>query len=71
MFGKLMAHAQRRAREKADARTREIAARMIEEAPAGVHVEAGPGGVRLSGRGLARRFALDPALRWLSMEARR
>ncbi|MBX3562462.1 MAG: hypothetical protein KF780_11700 [Sphingomonas sp.] len=71
MFEKLSAHADRRAREKADERTRKIAARLAAQASPGVQTEAGPDGVRIAGRGLARRFALDPALRWLTMGALR
>jgi hypothetical protein len=35
-------------------------------APPGLAVEPAAEGVRLSGRGLKRRFALEPALRWLT-----
>jgi hypothetical protein len=70
MFEKLTAHAERRTRDRIDARAREIAARLAAEAPAGLAVEAGPDGIRLSGRGLARRLALDPALRRLTVARR-
>ncbi len=71
MFERLTARVERCARDKAAARAREIAARLADGVPPGIAVEAGPDGVRLSGRGLVRRYALEPALRWLAAEARR
>jgi len=57
------------ARRRGEARARDVARRLAEaaaaEAPAGVRVEASDEGVRLSGRGLARRMVTEPALRWL------
>ncbi len=55
------AMAERRVRELVP----EVAERARERLPAGVSAEAEEGGVRLSGKGLQRRLALDPALRWL------
>ncbi len=71
MFGRLTARSERRARDRAAARAQEFAARMAEDAPPGIDIQSGPEGISLSGRGIVRRFALDPALRWLSAEARR
>ena len=41
-----------------------LAARVEDQIP-GVSVIAGQGEVVLSGRGLARRMLVDPALRWI------
>lgn len=54
--------AERRARTRAV----QLAERVEANVPPGVIIEAVPEGVRLSGRGLRRRFALEPALRWLT-----
>jgi hypothetical protein len=40
------------------------------ELPAGIEARATVEGVALSGHGLRRRFALDPALRWLTARLR-
>ena len=71
MFERLAARAERMARRRAYARRDKLAARLREAAPRGIDVETEVGGVRLSGRGLARRFALDAALRWLIGEQMR
>lgn len=71
MFERLLARAERLARRRARAASAALAARIEGEGLPGVTVEAEAAGVRLSGRGLGRRFALEPALRWLSMGARR
>lgn len=52
--------AERRARERAAALAEEIRAVL----PGDIRVEAEAQGVRLSGRALRRRLALDSALRW-------
>jgi hypothetical protein len=62
MFAGLIARAERLARARARARGRALAERFAEALPKGVEAEAGEGGVRLSGKGLRRRFVLDPAL---------
>jgi hypothetical protein len=67
MFEALLARAERRARRRARALSAELAARIEGERLAGVTVEAEEAGVRLGGRGLGRRFALEPALRWLNL----
>lgn len=54
-----------RGAERARRQARRLAEAAEAAAPAGVKVEEMEGGFRLSGRGLKRRFALEPALRWL------
>ncbi len=71
MFEELTARAARTGRDRAAARVREIAARLAAGVPPGIAVEQTPDGVRLSGRALLRRYALEPALRWLAADARR
>lgn len=68
MFEWLEARARRRAQERAAARREELARRFSGALPPGVRAEAVEEGVRLSGRGLRRRFARDTALRWLIVE---
>jgi hypothetical protein len=70
MFERLEARAGRRALERAEERREALAAELGEALP-GVGAEAAEEGVRLSGRGLKRRFARDPALRWLIAEKSR
>ena len=53
--------AQRAARRRREA----LATALGEEAPAGARVSVEEEAVVLSGRGLRRRLALEPALRWL------
>ena len=53
------------AERRAEVRRRRLADEMRAEAPAGVRVHEEERAVVLSGRGLKRRFALDPELRWL------
>lgn len=53
--------ARRRATEVAN----RLADRLEEELPAGIGVDVSSRGVEFRGRGIRRRFALDPALRWL------
>ncbi len=64
-FEALVARADRAARRRARLRSAALAERIADELPGGVTAEADADGVRLSGRGLRRRFALEPALRWL------
>ena len=54
-----------RAAERARARAAALAGRLREELPPGVAVEESGDGVALLGKGLKRRFALEPALRAL------
>lgn len=65
MFERLMERARKAAERRAAGQVLELTERMRAEAPGGVRIEAGEGGVVLSGRGLRRRFAVEPALRWL------
>ena len=70
MFERLMVRAAALAQAAGRRRRDDLAQAWSEEAPAGVRVEAAEEGVILSGRGLGRRFALEPVLRWL-IEGRR
>ena len=65
MLEKLMLHGAALARRAARARIADLAGAIREEAPDGVRVSEEEEGVALSGRGLRRRFALEPELRWL------
>ena len=65
MFDKAMERAGRKAEARARARRDALAQRLADELPRGIRVERAGDAVRLSGRGLARRFALDARLRWL------
>lgn len=65
MFEAIIGRAARRAGARVEARRRELQERLEPELPAGVEVEETEQGLALQGRGLARRFALDPRLRWL------
>jgi len=71
MFEKLMLHGAALARKGAGARRAELAESLRDEAPEGVRVSESEEGVALEGRGLARRFALEPQLRWLVSGRRR
>jgi hypothetical protein len=64
MFEKLMLHGAALAQKAARSRRAALAEALREEAPEGVRVSEEEEGVALSGRGLGRRFALDPELRW-------
>jgi hypothetical protein len=70
MFERITKRAVRVAEAKAQGRAAELAERMKEELPRGIAVAVEDRGIRLSGRQLARRFALDPALRWLTARLR-
>lgn len=70
MFERLMERAARKAGQRTQARIVTLASRMEGALPSGIDCEAAREGVRLSGRGLRRRFALDPALRWLTAALR-
>ncbi len=65
MFERLKQRAHRAAQARAEARRRGIAERLRQDLPAGIAVDIRGEGVALSGRGLRRRFILDPALRGL------
>jgi hypothetical protein len=70
MFERMMARAARTAEAKARQRAAGLAERMKAKLPPGIKVTVEDRGVRLSGRDLARRFVLDPALRWLTARLR-
>ena len=63
MFEALIARVERRAARRAAALAQDVAERVIAPELASVTVQKD--GVHLTGRSLVRRFALDPALRWL------
>lgn len=65
MFATLMERAARLAERRARARIDEVGASLRAMLPGDVGVDTDADGVRLAARGLARRLALDPALRWL------
>ncbi|HEX8307900.1 MAG TPA: hypothetical protein VF645_05715 [Allosphingosinicella sp.] len=67
MFERLMLHGAALARRSAEGRRSSLAKALREEAPEGVRVMEEEEGVALEGRGLGRRFALDPELRWLPL----
>lgn len=71
MFETLHYRAERRARRRAELRRGEIAARLAAALPSDLRVIEEADGVRLSGRRLAERFALDSRLRALLDELRR
>ena len=66
LFERSLERAERIAERRARQRRAALAERLRAELPAGVRAEDAPEGALLSGRGLRRRFALDPALRWLA-----
>ena len=68
MFEALTARAARTAERRADAHKSRFTQRLEASLPGDMGVEAGAEGVRLSGRALKRRLALDPALRWIMAE---
>ena len=60
-----MERAERLGAARAAARRRDLAERLADALPAGVRAETEEAGVRLSGRNLRRRLALDKRLNWL------
>ena len=71
MFERLMLHGAALALRAAQGRRSSLAEALGEEAPEGVSVTESEDGVALEGRGLGRRFALEPELRWLLAGRRR
>ena len=65
MFQRIIERVGDGAARRAKARTSVLAEQIRANVPSDIEVSALDEGVRLSGRGLRRRFALDPALRWL------
>jgi hypothetical protein len=66
MLEGLRARAGRFAEARVQVRSAMLAERLQAELPRGLRAEASAEGVRISGRGAARRLALDPALRWIA-----
>jgi hypothetical protein len=66
MFERMVERASRLAEQRARERSAILAVRVQDALPHGVKAEARPEGLLLSGRGLRRRFLLEPALRWLT-----
>ena len=69
MFERLMMRGAALAQQAARRRRRALARALRDESPEGVLVSEDEDQVVLSGRGLRRRFALDPRLRWLTVRA--
>jgi hypothetical protein len=65
MLERLFERGRALAERRAEARRSALAEQLRRELPPGVSAEEAAEGAVLSGRGLARRFATDPALRWL------
>jgi hypothetical protein len=70
MFERLMKRGEALAARRAAARRNRLADAVRAAAPAGVAVDVEGEALVLSGRGLGRRLANDPAVRWLVAEAR-
>lgn len=64
MFETLTARIAELARRKAEARASILVEALREVLPREIAITAVDQGVRLAGRGLSRRFALDSSLRW-------
>lgn len=64
MMEDLEARGRRIGERAADAAVARLAAEARAALP-GLEIEAGAGRVTITGRGLARRWLTDPALRWL------
>jgi hypothetical protein len=67
MLERLLEHGSGKARARAERRAAELAERIGEKLPRGATACAAAEGVTVAGRGLGRRFALEPALRWLAL----
>lgn len=67
MFERLMLHGAALAQKAARARRAALVAALDEAVPDDIRVSEGEDGVAISGRGLERRFAVDPELRWLPL----
>jgi hypothetical protein len=65
MFERMVERAHRKAECRAETLVLELTERLRAELPGGIRAEAARGGVRLTGGSLKRRFALEPALRWM------
>lgn len=67
MFEALTARAAALARRRARAKAASLADALREALPPAISATPDDEGVRLSGRSLSRRFALDSRLRWTIM----
>lgn len=65
MFERMTAHAEQAAARKARRTARKLAEAIATDLPRDIRAKAVGEGVSLCGRGLRRRFALDPVLRWM------
>jgi hypothetical protein len=70
MFDKLAERGAALAARAAERRREDLAEGLRNAAPRGVTISEAPEGVLLSGRALRLRFALEPALRWLTAVVR-
>lgn len=70
MFERLTEAASRAGERRALARAAALADQMSAELPRGIEVQATADAVVISGRAVKRRFAIDPALRWLTARLR-
>ena len=70
MFERLMVRVKRGAEKRAAYRMARLAEAVQRERVGGVEVRVEGLSMLLAGRGLRRRFALDPALRWLTARLR-
>lgn len=66
MFERTVERVRVKAERRATARIEALAERMEPALPRDIRAEPTAEGVSLSGRALRRRFALDPALRWVT-----
>ncbi|HEX8214269.1 MAG TPA: hypothetical protein VF582_02225 [Allosphingosinicella sp.] len=67
MLAQMAERVRRKAEQRAQELVLELTQRLRAELPGAIEAEADEGGVRLTGRNLRRRFALEPALRWLRL----
>ncbi len=65
MFEKLLDRVKHKAERRVRARISNLTDQAQAELPRGIETEAEIDGIRISGRAIKRRFALDPWLRWL------
>ena len=65
MFERLLERGRELAERSAERRVHAIVERANAELPRGISAAAQREGVVLLGRALSRRFALEPALRWM------
>lgn len=66
MFETLTRKVEALAARRAAARRLEVAEQLRAALPRSVSADVETNGISLAGRGLKRRFVLDPALRWIA-----